>query len=413
MKLRKQFTRYGLITILSFIFIWGVLSSNEASFLKKLYLRAVSLPHLGVRSGLDSIRFISAGNFWAVGAYQNYQTDRLLALQWFHNHWIKRLAPNPGQGWAHFFNVAGYNNQHIWAVGTFAFNNSGWPRLPFRALTEFWNGSRWSIIPAANPGKTNVFFDICVLGPHNAWAVGGYYLAPMSFQDVQFENTSRTLIEHWNGIQWHQFSSPNPGRIASFPQPGSYLRTTGNTLSGIAFVNPRNIWAVGHYWNGHANRTLILHWNGLRWSRIYSPNASPSSNVLYSIAVSNPHRIWAVGTYRPSPSQPYQTLTLLWNGRRWSRIPSPNMPGQNNQLYSSAAYKNQVWAVGRHGNNSGSGLVLHWMDQRWILIPNQKLGNHCLNTFNGIAIGPQKLWVVGEYMNNFLHWDLAETLGRP
>ena len=81
----------------------------------------------------------------------------------------------------------------------------------------------------------------------DAWAVG-YYFNGMSNQ---------TLVEHWNGKAWKVQPSLNPG--GSTPPT---LRHQLNQLYGVAATSPTNAWAVGDYYNGTSNQTLIEHWNG-------------------------------------------------------------------------------------------------------------------------------------------------------
>jgi hypothetical protein len=67
---------------------------------------------------------------------------------------------------------------------------------------------------------------------------------------------SHTLILRWNGTAWSQAKSPNPSSAA-------------NVLSGVTATSASNAWAVGYYDNSStgARDTLILHWNGVSWSK--------------------------------------------------------------------------------------------------------------------------------------------------
>lgn len=377
----------------------------------KFMLRLVRIPEPGLRSGLDAVRLIRPGDFWAVGSYQQRDTDRTFAEHLNGRIWTYVFTPNPSQGWSHFFGVAGKGGGNVWAVGTYAPSDAGWPNLSFRPLAERWNGRKWAIINAPAKGLSGTFFDIAVLGAYNAWAVGGYYNSKISFQNLQCEHTARTLIEHWNGYAWRVVPSPDPGRKASFPQAcgPAHPFTTVNVLSGITAAGPHNIWAVGHYWNGKANRTFILHWNGRVWTRVQAPNASRYENVLYSVAISG-RFVWAAGTYRPLPSMHYKTLILRWNGYVWQKIKSPDIPHQDNQLYSISAWGGDIWASGRHGGAGGGPLVMHWNGRKWVIIPAQKAdGRNSVNNLNGIAVGPQIIWAAGEYINGSIHKSLIET----
>ena len=61
--------------------------------------------------------------------------------------------------------------------------------------------------------------------------------------------------------------------------------------------------------------TLILHWDGSRWSQVPSPNVSGGANQLFGITAISANDIWAVGTAGGAP------LAMRWNGSDWSVVP--------------------------------------------------------------------------------------------
>jgi plastocyanin len=84
------------------------------------------------------------------------------------------------------------------------------------------------VIPEADVGPSS-FYGVAANSLGDAWAVGlaGAY-------------TSNTLIEHWDGQNWTQVSSPN------VPKPGS-----NNALSDAAVVpGGGGVWAVGTAYYG-------------------------------------------------------------------------------------------------------------------------------------------------------------------
>jgi hypothetical protein len=60
-----------------------------------------------------------------------------------------------------------------------------------------------------------------------------------------------TLILHWTGIAWEQVRSPDP-------TPGH-----GENLTGVAATSATNAWVAGYA--GGGGQTLIAHWNGVSW----------------------------------------------------------------------------------------------------------------------------------------------------
>jgi hypothetical protein len=112
-----------------------------------------------------------------------------------------------------------------------------------------------------------------------------------------------------------------------------------NTLSDVAVLSSTNAWAVGEYTadgNG-AVRTLIQHYDGTGWTIVPSPNRLLGTdrnqiNTLLGVTAITSSDVWAVG-YTVSLDDPYQTLTMHWNGTAWSIVDSPNytFPGAYTQ----------------------------------------------------------------------------------
>ena len=156
--------------------------------------------------------------------------------------------------------------------------------------------------------------------------------------------TTYNLIEHWNGTSWSIVASPNPG--------------AGNSLSAIAAVSAKNIWAVGYYntSNSTVSQTLIEHWNGTRWNIVASPNLGSSYNFLSGVAAVSASNIWAVGSYTTS-STVSQTLIEQWNGTSWSIVASPNLGSNQNFLFGVVAVpgSSKSWVVGYYSNSSWGG----------------------------------------------------------
>src|SRR6266702_7567263 len=83
----------------------------------------------------------------------------------------------------------------------------------------------WQIIASPNgPRQVNELHGVSALAENDVWAVGVSY------------NTERTLgstlIEHWNGSQWSEVSTPNP---SSF----------WNLVNAVPAVTGTDVWEVG------------------------------------------------------------------------------------------------------------------------------------------------------------------------
>ena len=291
-----------------------------------------------------------------------------------------------------------------------------------------------AVSESPNPGRENFLQAVKALSPSNAWAVGYYCSASCG----KFGEVDRSLILHWNGVRWSKVRSPNPG--------------TQNNLSGVEAVSARDAWAVGTtlnpvkgmrplflHWNGKtwsndspvlanvvdvsavsaisateawavgsqinvrtgAFGTLIMRWNGKHWSKVSSPSPSKRAN-LYGVSASSPTNAWAVGGYcvtHCSPSQPPvdHSLIMHWNGKTWSRVPSPSVSGAD--LHSvDILSRTNAWAA---GFGTFANLMLHWNGSKWSRV---KFSTINLNpVFSVTFSAPADGWAVG--FGDFTRWN--------
>ncbi len=239
--------------------------------------------------------------------------------------------------------------------------------------------------------------DVWAVGA-SAGAVGGY----------------STLIEHWNGSSWAIVPSPAPPNSSA-------------ALFGVAALSSSNVWAVGTYHPDsdglYPGLTLVLHWNGVKWKRVASPNPGQPGKGLAAVAAISPRSVWAVGTYTGTKGAgelgTSRTLTLHWNGRKWKQVPSPNLSGNNALMAVAAVGRNDVEAVG--GGKAGCGckgggtkrlLAEHWNGHTWRIEPVSSGfpgSNSQALTSLGVASGGD-VWAVGYHQDstNLCYYGLIE-----
>jgi hypothetical protein len=252
----------------------------------------------------------------------------------------------------------------------------------------------WQVVPAKDPSALqDEFFGVAVLSAKSVWAVGDYTAHNGDF---------RTLVEHWNGKAWTQVATPNPGAGSNF-------------LNALTVVSPTNIWAVGQYSTQTSSpldiipdKTLILHWNGHRWSQVRTPSPGGFSDQLTSVAKISANNIWATGFYgKRNNGGKTKSLLLHWNGHAWSQVSHPEYGTFNNSLGSVAATAaNSVWVTDQvsSSTSSSTALLLHWNGHAWAKAASLANGD-----FGGIGFSsPRNGWLVGgdrKGLSLTLHWN--------
>jgi hypothetical protein len=251
----------------------------------------------------------------------------------------------------------------------------------------------WQVVPAKNPGAhLDDFFDVAILSAKSIWAVGDY-TAP--------NDETRTLIEHWDGKAWTQVPSPSPG-------------AGWNVLEHLAVVSATDMWAVGEYSTRSSSpldiitdKTLVLHWNGHRWSQVRTPSPGGFNDNLTGVAKVSASNIWATGFYGKRNSGNTKSLLLHWNGHAWSQIASPDYGKLNNTLTSVAATAaNSVWVTDNvsSGTTSSAGLLLHWNGHGWAKAASLVNAD---SSSPGLS-SPRNGWLVGgdrKGLSLTLHWN--------
>jgi hypothetical protein len=204
--------------------------------------------------------------------------------------------------------------------------------------------------------------------------------------------SQRTLILRWDGTRWTQVRSPSPG--------------ISSVLGGISVASEHDAWAVGDTCTSacgtgaEVDRSLILHWNGIAWTTTASP---PGNAHLYGVRVAPGGTAWAVGSTCSArcgtTTAIVQSLILRWDGTSWQVAATP-VPG--GELASVAVGPGgTAWAVGDVCVSLCDASVpvtqtlsLYWDGSAWRQEASPNPGGAA--GFTGVAAGPGgTAWAVG------------------
>jgi len=283
----------------------------------------------GAGGGFFAVSCVTGSDCWAVGAIVGAMgsggPSATLVENWNGTAWSIVPSPNPsgpGVVGALLQGVSCASASSCMAVGYAADANGE----NLNSVVEQWNGTAWSIVPAAPTGQP---FDqlsaVRCAAADDCWAVGN---AGPQQQNPNFlpifpggATGDQGLIEHWNGVSW----SLTPSAV--YPSPG------GGYLSGLACADATDCWASGSTTDptGQPAGVLMEHWDGSAWTDVSSavPNSSTPA-ILSGISCLSAVQCWAAGSsgrFGGGGGGNFQPQAFIenWNGSSWSVDPSPNV----------------------------------------------------------------------------------------
>jgi hypothetical protein len=235
----------------------------------------------------------------------------------------------------------------------------------------------------------------------------------------QFNN--KALVEHWDGTRWSLVAVPFEG-----PASG------GDVLNSVSCTSAGACTAVGYYDNssGHS-RTLVLSWDGTKWSVVTSPDKGPATaynsatgathDLLNGVSCASATSCAAVGLY-VSASGDEGSLVEQWDGKAWSVVTSPDEGSASNSTVLNAvscASSRSCAAVGNFLGNSGGSrtLIESWDGAKWSVVTspdkgraaldNNLAGVSCASTRSCVAVGNAGSSPVGGGNTLVEPWDGA------
>jgi len=239
-----------------------------------------------ISSDLYAVSCVSATDCTAVGDQSVTAQSRTFIESWNGTSWSPVRSPSTRSGDDFLNGVSCTSATACMAVGD-AFTSDLSGDAP---LTESWNGTSWSIVPAPNEDNEGSLHAVSCGSARSCFAVG-YYLD----RSADF----KSLIEAWNGTRWTAEPALNKGH---------------NELAGVSCVSTADCWAVGNRWNKDFNpRTYAESWNGTSWSVVPTPNRGSArlGNILRAVSCGAASGCAAVGN---DDNRPVKTLTLIGTG---------------------------------------------------------------------------------------------------
>lgn len=184
-----------------------------------------------------------------------------------------------------------------------------------------------------------------------------------------------------------------------------------------AALSTKNAWTVGYAYAASGNSiTLSRHWNGKKWTRVPTPNSTDGVNSeLTSVAAVSADDIWAVGDSTDADGVTMTTLVEHWDGTSWSIVSGASLPDSAGLSGVSAVASDDVWAVGVTIDSDGVYHTLseHWDGSAWSVVdaPDPE-GSLTADASSIVAISTDDVWLAGFYFDSSgevltyaEHWD--------
>ena len=201
-----------------------------------------------------------------------------------------------------------------------------------------WNGTAWSLVPAATPSASG--------SPPVIEAAGMDCVTTTSCIAVGTTNvgsaTATPFSEQWNGSSWSLVT-------VAMPTGGG---VTGSFLASVSCAGASFCQAVGQV-DGTHNQNLIENWNGSMWAIVPNvPDTSPTQNQgLTAVDCFSQTTCSAVGSANAASGPSPATLALTWNGASWSIVSgTPNQGTLSTTLAGDSCVTDwSCVAVGKYG----------------------------------------------------------------
>jgi hypothetical protein len=291
---------------------------------------------------LFNVTCVSASDCWAVGKHKNIVSDptggaliiidQTLIQHWDGTAWTIVTSPNSQPIESYLQDVACTSSSDCWVVGKAANVITGL----YETQVEHWDGIAWALANSPNSPNTaadNYLQSVTCTSASDCWAVG--------FTLDRSTGIFQNLAERYDGTSWTLAATPDTSN------------TMTNILSGVTCTSSSDCWAAGYSdpGPGLGYRTLLERWDGTAWTIVPSPNTSANrSNFLYSVKCTSASDCWAIGMYYNGMAD--QTLIERWDGTAWTMVPSPNTSSTeyNDLQRVTCASASDCWSVGNYLN---------------------------------------------------------------
>jgi hypothetical protein len=180
-----------------------------------------------------------------------------------------------------------------------------------------------------------------------------------------------------------------------------------NIPSSVACVSASDCWAAGYGHDGVRYRSLLLHWDGRRWS-VGSPSDDVAhGDALLGVSCVSSSACWAVGLTTAPGNQPLHEEPLIerWDGTRWSTVATSTGTDEGQLAAVSCASRADCSAVGYQADavdGSLGPLIERLHGGSWRTTPSQRPRAPAGTVLDAVSCAsPGTCATVGAHPNRF------------
>ncbi len=342
------------------------------------FSKTLPLPFLASGGSISTYSCVSGPVCVALGWNHHGNTGYIWAVRWYDGAWSRFSAPSmaiDGQGNP---TISCATSTWCMATGSTGLNIGNHP------VADEWVSGHWKSLKVPSP-KGSTDFTLYKLDCRSTkWciAVGSYVANKPNYMDAQF-----LTAELWNGFKWRMVPIFSPRTYAPQVDPGMVAGGAHPTAS------PQQLSCVSKtfcIFAGFFAGVFVEQWDGLRWSKVYAPNATQpvarDSDFAGGACVSRTFCI-AAGGYAVSNAAS-RPLLEQWNGHSWRILLLPKLPTKYDHgtglSLSQVACASSILCIAfgspefaGHGFNS-----LMWNGKAWSYIST---GNHARPAFDCVT----------------------------
>ena len=145
-----------------------------------------------------------------------------------------------------------------------------------------------------------------------------------------------------------------------------------NVLNAVSCASPGACVAVGYYFNGSKEQTLVEMLLNGSWQVSTSADNTSNTNALNAVACSSPASCVAAGYYYKKNSD--QTLVETLAGGSWRLTTSPDQSTYNNVLNAISCTSSGSCVAGGYYSNGSKDQVLVETAVRWCVVCHPRPG---------------------------------------